>query len=58
MKKRNKKKDKVKFSKSDLKQFKDNVRIFEQAVEMAIQENVKAKISEEGLYSKLLTNNN
>jgi hypothetical protein len=41
-----------------LKQFKDNVRIFEQAVEMAIQENVKAKISEEGLYSKLLTNNN
>jgi hypothetical protein len=52
MKKRNKKKDKVKLSASDLKQFKENVRIFEQAVEKAIEENIKAGIPEEGLYAR------
>jgi hypothetical protein len=46
-----KKTGKVKLTAYDLKQFNENTRIFNKAVEMAIEENKKAGISEKGLYA-------
>ena len=52
MNKRNSKKSKVKLKASDLRQFNENRRIFNKAVEIAIEENRKAGIPEEGLYAR------
>jgi hypothetical protein len=52
MTKKIKKTGKVKLTASDLKQFNENRRIFNKAVEMAIEENKKAGIPEEGLYAQ------
>ncbi|HZH73956.1 MAG TPA: hypothetical protein VFD91_15780 [Mariniphaga sp.] len=52
MNKRNQKKVKTRLTASDLKQFNENRRIFNKAVEKAIKENKKAGISEKGLYAQ------
>lgn len=52
MNKKIKKASKVKLKASDLRQFNENRRIFNKAVEMAIEENRKAGIPEKGLYSR------
>jgi hypothetical protein len=52
MNKRNMKKTKVKLSASDLRQFNENRRIFNKAVERAIEENKKAGIPDKGLYAE------
>ena len=52
MTKKIKKTGKVKLTASDLKRFNENRRIFNKAVEMAIEENKKAGIPEEGLYAQ------
>jgi hypothetical protein len=53
MTKKNKKTGKVKLSASDLRQFNENRRIFNKAVEKAIEKNKKAGIPEKGLYAQL-----
>ena len=52
MTKKIKKPGKVKLKASDLRQFNENRRIFNKAVEIAIEENRKAGIPEEGLYAR------
>ena len=52
MNKRKQKKVKSRLTASDLRQFNEIRRIFNKAVEKAIEENRKAGISEKGLYAQ------